>query len=140
MGMSLLRRKGKSENEWKKKLTPEQYKILREKGTEPPFTGKLLYNKEKGLYLCVGCGHQLFSSDAKFGSGSGWPSFYTPLTKDSVETSLDVSLGMRRIEVHCPKCGGHLGHVFDDGPAPTEKRYCINSGALSFKKKPKQNH
>jgi peptide-methionine (R)-S-oxide reductase len=132
--MSLLRRKGSSDDEWKKKLTLEQYKILRQKGTEPPFTGKLLYNKEKGVYLCAGCGHELFSSDAKFDSGSGWPSFGSPLAKDSVETSSDIGLGMRRIEVHCPTCGGHLGHVFDDGPTPTGKRYCINSGALTFKK------
>jgi len=100
--MSLIRRKGSSEDEWKKKLTPDQYKILRQKGTEPPFTGKLLHNKEKGAYLCAGYGHELFSSEAKFDSGSGWPSFDTPLAKESVETSTDTSLGMRRIEVHCP--------------------------------------
>jgi methionine-R-sulfoxide reductase len=132
--MSLLRRKGEAEDEWKKKLTPEQYKILRQKGTEPPFTGNLLHNKEKGIYQCAACGHELFSSDAKFDSGSGWPSFDAPLAKDSVETSSDGSLGMRRIEIHCPNCGGHLGHVFDDGPTETGKRYCINSAALSFKK------
>jgi len=132
--MSLIRRKGSSDDEWKKKLTPDQYKILRQKGTEPPFTGKLLHNKEKGAYLCAGCGHLLFSSEAKFDSGSGWPSFDTPLAKESVETSTDTSLGMRRIEVRCPQCGGHLGHVFDDGPTATGKRYCINSAALTFKK------
>jgi peptide-methionine (R)-S-oxide reductase len=134
-GMSLLRKKGEAEDEWKKRLTPEQYKILRQKGTEPPFTGALLHNKEKGTYRCAACGHELFSSVAKFDSGSGWPSFDAPLTKDSVETSTDLGLGMRRIEVRCPNCGSHLGHVFDDGPTETGKRYCINSAALSFKKK-----
>jgi peptide-methionine (R)-S-oxide reductase len=132
--MSLIRRKGLSEDGWKKKLTPDQYKILRQKGTEPPFTGKLLHNKEKGVYQCAACGQALFSSEAKFDSGSGWPSFDTPLAKESVETSIDTSRGMRRIEVHCPQCGGHLGHVFDDGPTATGKRYCINSAALTFKK------
>ncbi len=132
--MSLLQKKGEAEDEWKKKLTPEQYKILRQKGTEPPFTGTLLHNKEKGIYQCAACGHELFSSEAKFDSGSGWPSFDAPLNVGSVETSTDHSLGMRRIEVRCPNCGSHLGHVFDDGPTETGKRYCINSAALSFKK------
>ncbi len=132
--MSLLQKKGEAEDEWKKKLTPEQYNVLRQKGTEPPFTGTLLHNKEKGIYQCAACGHELFSSEAKFDSGSGWPSFDAPLNVGSVETSTDHSLGMRRIEVRCPNCGSHLGHVFDDGPTETGKRYCINSAALSFKK------
>jgi peptide-methionine (R)-S-oxide reductase len=117
--------------DWKKKLTKEQYHILREKGTEPAFTGKLLHNKEKGEYTCAGCGEVLFSSDTKFDSGSGWPSF---TEAKNVELKKDNSLGMRRIEVVCKKCGGHLGHVFDDGPQGN-KRYCINSVALKFEKK-----
>lgn len=118
---------------WKKKLTPEQYRVLRGKGTELPFTGKLLNNKESGTYVCAGCGTELFSSDAKFDSGSGWPSFYAA-NKDKIETRADRSHGMVRIEVLCRKCGGHLGHVFDDGPGPEGKRYCINSVCLDFKK------
>lgn len=116
------------------RLTPEQYHVLIEKGTESPFTGKLLYNKEKGLYLCAGCGTDLFSSDTKFDSGTGWPSFYGA-EKGKVELKKDFSLGMQRIEVLCRNCGGHLGHRFDDGPKPTGKRYCINSGALEFNSK-----
>ncbi|MDP3734175.1 MAG: peptide-methionine (R)-S-oxide reductase MsrB [Nanoarchaeota archaeon] len=121
--------------DWKKKLTPEQYRVLREKGTELPFTGKLLHNKEKGVYVCAGCGTALFPSDTKYDSGCGWPSFYDLQHKENIELQKDISLGMQRIEVLCKKCGGHLGHVFDDGPQPTGKRYCINSLSLGFKKK-----
>jgi len=116
-----------------KKLTPEQHQVLREKGTEAPFSGKLLHNQEKGVYMCASCGAELFSSDTKFDSGSGWPSFFDA-DKKNIELKDDFSLGMHRIEVLCKKCGGHLGHLFDDGPKPTGKRYCINSVALDFEK------
>jgi len=128
----------KNESEWKEKLTPEQYKILREKGTEQPFTGKYYKNHDSGMYVCGACGQQLFSSDAKFESGSGWPSFTDPINRENVDLKLDASHGMSRIEVLCKRCGSHLGHVFDDGPKDKGgKRYCINSGALDFKKSPK---
>jgi len=122
-------------NQKEKKLTPEQYRVLREKSTEPAFSGKLLENKKQGMYVCAACGSQLFSSKSKFDSGSGWPSFYEAADKDKITLHEDTSLGMARIEVTCSKCGGHLGHLFDDGPKPTGKRYCINSLALEFEKK-----
>ncbi|MBI4167899.1 MAG: peptide-methionine (R)-S-oxide reductase MsrB [Candidatus Aenigmarchaeota archaeon] len=123
-----------SDSEWKKKLTPEQYRVLRQRGTEPPFTGKLLNNKENGMYICAGCGSPLFSSAAKFDSGTGWPSFFE--AKGKIELKEDFGHGMRRTEIICKKCGGHLGHLFDDASqTPTGARYCINSAALEFKKK-----
>lgn len=124
----------KTEEEWKKELSPEQYNILREKGTERAFTGKLLENKDSGIYECVGCGNALFSSDVKFDSGSGWPSFYDAISPEAVDIETDKSFGMIRTEAKCGKCGGHLGHIFPDGPQPTGQRYCMNSASLNFKK------
>jgi peptide-methionine (R)-S-oxide reductase len=120
-------------DEWKHKLTPEQYAVLREKGTEAPFTGKYVHTKDKGMYACAACGLELFSSDTKFDSGTGWPSFTDVAKSDAVVLHDDHSHGMHRVEVTCKRCGGHLGHVFDDGPTGT--RYCINSCSLDFKKR-----
>jgi len=128
----------KSEEEWKKNLTPEEYQVLRKKGTEQPFTGKYVNHKKKGTYTCAGCGNELFSSDTKFDSGTGWPSFWAPASKDNIKMEKDDSLGRRRTEVLCHICGGHLGHVFDDGPKPTGRRFCINSAALHFRKQKKK--
>jgi peptide-methionine (R)-S-oxide reductase len=122
----------KTEMEWKKILSPEEFDVLRKHGTERPFTGALNNNKEKGIYSCSACGNPLFSSDTKFDSGTGWPSFYKPVEETKVGETIDKSWGMTRVEVHCNRCGGHLGHVFEDGPKPTGLRYCINSVSLKF--------
>jgi peptide-methionine (R)-S-oxide reductase len=125
----------KSEDEWKKILTPEEFKVLRKKGTEPPFSGKYVHQTAEGTYVCAGCGNRLFSSAAKFDSGSGWPSFSAAVASDTVVLKPDNSLFMKRVEVVCAQCGGHLGHIFDDGPPSTGKRYCMNSVSLRFVEK-----
>jgi peptide-methionine (R)-S-oxide reductase len=126
----------RSDEEWRETLTPEQYRVLREHGTEPPGTSPLNDEERDGTFRCAGCGHPLFTQDTKFESGCGWPSFFKPLD-DAVGTSLDTTFFMRRTEVHCANCGGHLGHVFTDGPAPTGLRFCMNGVAMTFEPEPK---
>jgi len=124
----------KTDAEWSAELSPEQYRVLRQKGTEAPFTGEYDHVFEPGTYLCAGCGAELFTSEAKYDSGCGWPAFYEPLAAEAVEEETDLSHGMLRTEVTCSRCGGHLGHVFPDGPRPTGLRYCINSASLELEK------
>lgn len=131
-GYVMSERVVKSEEEWKKQLTAEQFQVLRKKGTEQAGTGKYAYSHEHGIYRCAGCGLELFRSEDKYESGTGWPSFSAPIAPENVATAVDNSLFSRRTEVLCPRCGGHLGHVFDDGPRPTGLRYCMNSAALDF--------
>lgn len=133
-GTKMAEKVVKTDAEWRALLTPERYHVLREKGTERAFTGAYHATKEKGVYVCAACGNELFSSDTKFDSGTGWPSFHTPMDPSRVHTETDTTYGMTRTEVTCGRCGGHLGHVFDDGPEPTGMRYCINSASLELEK------